>query len=116
MSAIVFSLKVLASGTRRLCRSICCSLKHSFPVSSHTHTFSSSDTCENAWKPVSSPCTSASRCEKKSLPVWSQRRTMPDSSLLAAAVLETMVACAAATAVAGAKLAHSRWEGGRQRT
>ena len=90
-SPMVFSLKVLASGTRRLCRSICCSLKHSFPVSSHTHTFSSSDTCENAWKPVSSPCTSASRCEKKSLPVWSQRSTMPCSSFSAAAVLETMV-------------------------
>ena len=43
-SANVFSVKVLASGTRRLCRSISVWVKHFLPVSSHTQNFSSSDT------------------------------------------------------------------------
>ena len=43
-SPIVFSSNVSASGTRRRCRSTCVWLKHTLPVSLHTHTFSVLDT------------------------------------------------------------------------
>mmetsp|Transcript_40702 Transcript_40702/g.131806 ORF Transcript_40702/g.131806 Transcript_40702/m.131806 type:complete len:240 (+) Transcript_40702:605-1324(+) len=48
------SSNVCASGTKRLCIAICCSLKQTLPVSLQTHTFSSSETWAKACSPVSS--------------------------------------------------------------
>mmetsp|Transcript_7729 Transcript_7729/g.24149 ORF Transcript_7729/g.24149 Transcript_7729/m.24149 type:complete len:239 (+) Transcript_7729:1177-1893(+) len=53
-SPMVDSSKVCASGTNRLCITICCSLKHTLPVSLQIQIFSSSETCAKSCMPVSS--------------------------------------------------------------